>query len=106
MFGACLGHHLGLSLACLGHILKACLGQSKISAVLHASMMPFYSNAALRGSHGLSAQRTKSSRLEGPPARSVISNTKIDATSLSFEFAWVSLPSSESAFCVEQRSRG
>ena len=95
MFGACLGHHLGLSLACLGHILKACLGQSKISAVLHASMMPFYSNAALRGSHGLSTQRTKSSRLE-----------KIDATSLSFEFAWVSLPSSEAALCVGQRRRG
>ena len=90
----------------MGHILKACLGQSKISAVLYASVMLFYSNAALRGSHGLSALRTKSSRLE---ARSVISNTKIDATSLNFEFTWVSLPSSEAALCalcVGQRIRG
>ena len=34
MSGACLGHHLG-------HHFKACLGQSNISAVLHASLMPF-----------------------------------------------------------------
>ena len=56
--GAFLGHHLGYawgiiwgiifgmsgasSGACLWHHLKACLGQSKISAVLHASLMPFF----------------------------------------------------------------
>ena len=61
MSGACLGHHLrhvwgmsgASSEACLGHHLGyiwgfvwgmsvACLGQSKISAVLHASLMPFF----------------------------------------------------------------
>ena len=50
---ACLGDVLGiiwgiiwgmsgaLAGACLAQNLKACLGQSKISAVLHASLMPF-----------------------------------------------------------------
>ena len=39
--GACLGHHLGHVFGMSGDHLKACLGQSKISAVLHASLMPF-----------------------------------------------------------------
>ena len=45
------GHHLGhiwaSSGAYLGHHLKACLGQSKISAVLHASLMPFGSSGGV-----------------------------------------------------------
>ena len=51
---ACLGHHLGHvwgiilgTSDSLGHHLKACLGQSKISAVLHASLMPFLSSLAV-----------------------------------------------------------
>ena len=43
--GACLGHHLGMSGASSGALSGAssgaCLGQSKISALLHASLMPF-----------------------------------------------------------------
>ena len=42
---ACLGHHLGMSGASSGALSGAssgaCLGQSKISALLHASLMPF-----------------------------------------------------------------
>ena len=51
---ACLGHHLGHvwgiilgTSDSLGHHLKACLGQSKISAVLHASLMPFGSSGGV-----------------------------------------------------------
>ena len=44
-YGAYLGHVWGIiwgmSGACLGVSSGACLGQSKISAVLHASLMPF-----------------------------------------------------------------
>ena len=45
--GACLGIIWGISGHHLGHYLKACLGQSKISAVLHASLMPFGSSGGV-----------------------------------------------------------
>ena len=48
IWGMRLGHHLGhvwaSSGAYLGHHLKACLGQSKMSAVINASLMPFFVN--------------------------------------------------------------
>ena len=90
--GACLGHHLGhvwgiiwgmsgaSSWACLGHHLKACLGHSKISAVLNASsvfcalnyqglrgLRPLHSSARREGTFlmpaPLSSKRTWSLKL-------------------------------------------
>ena len=78
MSGACLGHHLrhhlghvwgiiwgmsghhlgniwgiiwGMSGAYLGYHLKACLGQSKISAVLHLSLMCYFLWPDVRPEH-------------------------------------------------------
>ena len=39
--GACLGHHMGHFWDMSGASSGACLGQSKISTVLHTSLMPF-----------------------------------------------------------------